>query len=238
MLAVENLNVRYGPVAAVRGISFTCDRGEIVTIVGANGAGKSSTLLALAGGLRASVRGEVRLDGMPLRRMPPERRVACGMALVPERRRIFGTLTVRENLQVATAARRDARASRREMTELMERFPALASHAGRQAGLLSGGQQQQLAIARALLTRPRVLLLDEPSLGLAPQVTDEIFALVGALRDDGIGVVLVEQNARRAAAIADKALLLHHGQLVPTGARGQADALDRYFGLNAAGSAE
>lgn len=234
MLTVKDLHVRYGPVEAVRGISFTCDRGEIVTIVGANGAGKSSTLLALAGGLRASVRGDASLDGVPLRRLSPERRVASGLALVPERRRIFGTLTVRENLQVATAVRRDSRASRRDLAELMERFPVLGRFAGRQAGLLSGGEQQQLAIARALLTRPRVLLLDEPSLGLAPRVTDEVFALLGTLRDDGIGVVLVEQNARRAAAVADKALLLHHGRFELADARDDDAAFGRHLGLSAA----
>lgn len=234
MLTVEDLRVEYGPVAAVRGVSFACAEGEIVTIVGANGAGKSSTLLALAGGLRATVRGSVALNGDSLMRLAPEKRVARGLALVPERRRILGTLTVLENMLVATAPRRDRKAARREVEGLLDRFPILRARAASPAGLLSGGEQQQLAIARAILARPRILMLDEPSLGLAPQVIDEVFALVEELRTEGIGVLLVEQNARRAAALADRALLLRQGSIDIVADRDRVGALDAYFGLAAA----
>ncbi|OZD06571.1 MULTISPECIES: ABC transporter ATP-binding protein [unclassified Rhodococcus (in: high G+C Gram-positive bacteria)] len=233
MLKVEDLSVTYGPVAAVRGISFTCDEGEIVTIVGANGAGKSSALLAVAGGLRSGVSGTVTLNGTSLLGLAPETRVARGLALVPERRRILASLTVRENLQVATASRRNKPAAHRQIGEMMDRFPILASRAGGPAGLLSGGEQQQLAIARALLAKPTILLLDEPSLGLAPKVIDDIFALLAELRRDGIGVVLVEQNARRAAAIADRALLLRQGSITAEEDHNHVGALDAYFGLSA-----
>ncbi|NIL78345.1 ABC transporter ATP-binding protein [Rhodococcus sp. B10] len=232
MLTVENLSVTYGPVAAVRGISFSCAEGEIVTIVGANGAGKSSALLAIAGGLRSGVSGTVTVNGAALLTLPPETRVARGLALVPERRRILASLTVRENLQVATASRKDKPAAHRDIRDLMDRFPILAARASGPAGLLSGGEQQQLAIARALIAKPSILLLDEPSLGLAPKVIDEIFALLDELRRDGIGVVLVEQNARRAAAIADRALLLRQGSITAEEDHDHVGALDAYFGLS------
>ncbi len=233
MLSVEALRVQYGPVTAVRDVSFDCLPGEILTLVGANGAGKSSTLLAIAGGLRANVRGSVELDGQPLLKVPPEQRVARGLALVPERRRILATLTVRENLLVATAPRRDKKAARCEVDAMMSRFPILGQRASNPAGLLSGGEQQQLSIARALLAKPTMLLLDEPSLGLAPKVIDEIFALLEELRAEGIGVVLVEQNARRAVAVADRALLLRQGSIYAHGGHDDAAALDAYFGLSA-----
>jgi branched-chain amino acid transport system ATP-binding protein len=233
MLRVDDLSVAYGPITAVRGISLTCAPGEIVTIVGANGAGKSSTLMALAGGLRATVRGSASLDDEPLLGLAPEARVARGLVVVPERRRILTTLTVRENLLVALAPRRDKRAALGDVDRMMARFPILGSRADGHAGLLSGGEQQQLAIARALLARPKVLMLDEPSLGLAPKVIDEVFALLAELRDEGIGVVLVEQNARRAAAVADRAMLLRQGSVDIVADHDRAAALDAYFGLAA-----
>ncbi len=224
----------YGPIAAVRGITFTCAPGEIVTIVGANGAGKSSTLLAIAGSQRATVGGMATLDGVSLMSLAPERRVALGVSLVPERRRILATLTVKDNLLVALATRSDKRAAAREVEGLMSRFPILGRRSTGAAGLLSGGEQQQLAIARALLTRPKILLLDEPTLGLAPQLIDEVFALLIELRAEGLGILLVEQNAHRAAAVADRALLLRHGAVDIAAGRDGAAALDAYFGLAAA----
>lgn len=231
MLRVEDLRVAYGPVVAVRGVSLTCAPGEIVTIVGANGAGKTSTLMGLAGGLRASVTGTATLDDAPVLGVPPEGRVALGLAIVPERRRILTSLSVHENLLVATAVRRDKHAALRDVDAMMQRFPILGQRADQPAGLLSGGEQQQLAIARALVARPKILMLDEPSLGLAPKVIDEVFALVRELRDEGIGVLLVEQNARRAAAVADRAMLLRHGSIDVIADHDRAAALDAYFGL-------
>jgi branched-chain amino acid transport system ATP-binding protein len=231
MLQVDDLHVAYGGIVAVRGLSFSCGAGEVVSIIGPNGAGKSSGLLAIAGGIRANIRGEIYLAGKPLASLPPEKRVAAGLAMVPERRRILATMTVRENLQVATSARRDAKAARREIGEVMSRFPILGARAQQPAGLLSGGEQQQLAIARALLAQPKVLLLDEPSLGLAPQIIDEIFDLLTQLRSDGVGIVLVEQNARRAVAIADRVFLMRQGIPTMADTYGDTALLDAYFGL-------
>lgn len=229
MLRVDSLTVRYGPVTAVRDVSFTCEPGQVVTILGTNGAGKTSTLAGVAGAVAGAVTGSVRLGDVDLSRATPEARVRAGVALVPERRRILSSLTVRENLQVATTSRADARAARRDVDEVMGRFRILADKSASPAGLLSGGQQQQLAIARALLCRPKMLLLDEPSLGLAPQVIDGVFALVGELRAEGLGIVLVEQNVHRAVAVADKTLMLRQGRLHQEDDTSVAD-LDAYFG--------
>lgn len=237
MLEVEGLTVRYGPVTAVRDVSFTCQQGQVVTILGTNGAGKTSTLTGIAGAAPGAVTGSVRLDGVELLRTSPEERVRRGLALVPERRRILASLTVRENLQVAMSSRRDARMSRQELDAVVARFPVLGDRAASPAGLLSGGQQQQLAIARALLCRPTVLLLDEPSLGLAPQVIDGVFALIGELRQEGLGIVLVEQNVHRAVAVADETLMLRQGRLHSEHGTAVAD-IDKYFGWDTTGSEE
>jgi branched-chain amino acid transport system ATP-binding protein len=239
MLEVRDLMVSYGPVRAVRGISFSVDAGEIVTIVGPNGAGKSSTLMTIAGEkCRAAKRGKVQLggsielDGEQLLGQPADRVVRRGVSIVPEGRRIFAALTVEENLAVARAARRDKHEADAETRKLIERFPALGASLHRPAGHLSGGQQQQLAIARALLTKPRLLLLDEPSLGLAPMVVEEVFDIIQELRDEGLAILLLEQNALLAMEIANRSELLRQGLLeeIDSGRDGQ-QMLAAYFGI-------
>jgi branched-chain amino acid transport system ATP-binding protein len=226
VLTVEDLCVSYGGVAAVRGVSFTCSVGEVVAILGPNGAGKSSTLLAVAGALpRAGVSGLVSLDGKRLSGWRAEQVARAGLMLVPERRRIFATLTVRENLILGASSWARRAQAEREALSLLERFDQLAAAASRQAGLLSGGQQQQLAIARALMARPRMLLLDEPSLGLAPELVTTVLAMVGKLREDGIGVLLVEQNAAQAIRLADRTLVMRKGRIEGTAAHHESELL-------------
>jgi branched-chain amino acid transport system ATP-binding protein len=212
-LVVEDLCVSYGAVRAARSISFACEPGQIVTIVGPNGAGKSSVLYAIAGACEGRATGNVSLDGTKLLGMAPEQILRQGMALVPEGRRIFGSLSVEENLQLGTVARRDRTAATKDIQSIYERFPRLAERRMSAGGTLSGGEAQQLAIARALVSRPRYLLLDEPSLGLAPLIVATIFEIVSELRKDGLGIVLVEQNALAAVGLADAALLMLSGEV-------------------------
>jgi branched-chain amino acid transport system ATP-binding protein len=210
-LELEGLEVRHGAVHAVRGLSLTVDRGEIVGLIGPNGAGKSSTLHAVMGAVSASA-GDIRLHGRSLVGRRPEDVARAGVALVPEGRRIFAELTVEENLRLGVAAARngDRRAA---FTRAYELFPVVEEFRKRQAGLLSGGQQQQLAIARALVANPDVLLLDEPSLGLAPQVVDVVFEALQEIRARGIAILLVEQRAQRTVALADRSHVLSNGRL-------------------------
>jgi branched-chain amino acid transport system ATP-binding protein len=210
-LALENLSVRYGAVDAVRGLSLRVDRGEIVGLIGPNGAGKSSTLHAIMGAAPI-VGGDVRRDGRSLVGTRSEEVARGGIALVPEGRRIFGELTVEDNLRLGLAARR-ARPSGPPFAHVFELFPVLHEFRRRHAGALSGGQQQQLAIARALVAEPDVLLLDEPSLGLAPKVVDVVFAALDVIRGEGLAVLLVEQRAQRTVALADRSYVLANGEL-------------------------
>jgi branched-chain amino acid transport system ATP-binding protein len=222
-LVVDRLDVRHGAVHAVRGVSFEVAPGEIVGLIGPNGAGKSSTLHAIMGAVPIAG-GDVRIDGMSLRGRRPEDVARRGLALVPEGRRIFAELTVEENLRLGLAGRRpggDAEAAVRAAYEL---FPVVEEFRRRQAGALSGGQQQQLAIARALVAEPDVLLLDEPSLGLAPRVVDAVFEALEAIRDRGLAVLLVEQRAQRTVAIANRSHVLANGELRLT--LGPEDAAD------------
>jgi branched-chain amino acid transport system ATP-binding protein len=205
---IDNLDVRYGGVHAVRGLSLTVAPGEIVGLIGPNGAGKSSTLHAIMGLAPAS--GSVRLDDRELLGLRPEDVARSGVALVPEGRRIFAELSVAENLRLGRAARRG---SRNTFDWVYELFPIVHEFRSRQAGLLSGGQQQQLAIARALVAEPDVLLLDEPSLGLAPSVVDVVFDALTAIRERGLAVLLVEQCAQRTVATADRSHVLANGDL-------------------------
>jgi branched-chain amino acid transport system ATP-binding protein len=207
VLELDGLEVRHGAVQAVRGLSLTVDRGEIVGLIGPNGAGKSSTLHAVMGVVPAAG-GDVRLDGRSLVGRSPEDVARAGVALVPEGRRIFAELTVEENLRLGTAARRNG-----DVDRVYELFPIVHEFRKRHAGALSGGQQQQLAIARALVAQPDVLLLDEPSLGLAPQMVDVVFDALQQIREQGIAILLVEQRAQRTVALADRSHVLSNGRL-------------------------
>jgi branched-chain amino acid transport system ATP-binding protein len=221
-LVVDRLSVRYGAVDAVRGLSLEVRRGEIVGLIGPNGAGKSSTLHAIMGAAPLSG-GEVRLDGRVLTGRRVEEIARAGVALVPEGRRIFAELTVDENLRLGLAAARNGNADA-AFERAFELFPVVREFRRRQAGALSGGQQQQLAIARALVAEPDVLLLDEPSLGLAPRIVDVVFDALAAIRERGIAVLLVEQRAQRTVALADRSHVLSNGELRLT--LGPADAGD------------
>jgi branched-chain amino acid transport system ATP-binding protein len=207
-LVVEGLEVRYGPVRAVRGLSLEVAPGEIVGLIGPNGAGKSSTLNAIMGAAPIAA-GDVRLGKISLVGRRPEDIARSGIALVPEGRRIFGELSVEENLKLGFAARR----SRGDLDYVYDLFPVVRQFRRRSAGALSGGQQQQLALARALVAEPDVLLLDEPSLGLAPRIVDVVFEALLAIRDRGIAVLLVEQRAQRTVALADRSHVLANGEL-------------------------
>jgi branched-chain amino acid transport system ATP-binding protein len=211
-LSVSGLDVRYGAVTAVRGVSLDVRAGEIVGLIGPNGAGKSSTLHAIMG-LAPITAGDVSVGGESVRGRPPEAVARSGVALVPEGRRIFGELTVEENLRLGLAGRRSATGVGGDLASIFEMFPVVEEYRRRHAGALSGGQQQQLAIARALIARPDVLLLDEPSLGLSPTVTDTVFRALAAIRDQGMAVLLVEQRAQRTVALADRSYVLANGEI-------------------------
>jgi branched-chain amino acid transport system ATP-binding protein len=211
-LVVEGLEVRYGAVRAVRGLSLTVEPGEIVGLIGPNGAGKSSTLHAIMGAAPVTA-GDIRLGGASLLGRRPEDVARSGVALVPEGRRIFGELSVEENLRLGLAGRRSQAGAEEALRRAYELFPIVRDFGRRAAGALSGGQQQQLAIARALVAEPDVLLLDEPSLGLAPRVVDIVFDALAAIRETGLGVLLVEQRAQRTVALADRCHVLSNGEL-------------------------
>jgi branched-chain amino acid transport system ATP-binding protein len=210
-LELTALEVRYGAVAAVRDVSLRVEHGEIVGLIGPNGAGKSTTLHAITGLVPAHA-GDVRLDGRSILGRPPEAIAHEGVALVPEGRRIFADFSVEENLRLGLAARR-GRNGREALAEAYDLFPVLREFRRRSAGALSGGQQQQLAIARALVARPELLLLDEPSLGLAPTLVDEVLGALARIRDRGVTILLVEQRAQRTVALADRTHVLANGEL-------------------------
>jgi len=212
LLEVERLEVRYGTVPAVRNATFSVDRGEIVGLIGPNGAGKSTTLHAIMA-VVPSHGGDVRFAGRSLRGLRPEEISRLGLALVPEGRRIYADFTVDENIRLGLVARGDRNGAKRDLAWIRELFPIVHDARHRQAGALSGGQQQQLAIARALAAGPRVLLLDEPSLGLAPKLVDVVFDALTQIRERGVGVLLVEQRAQRTVALADRTHVLSNGEL-------------------------
>jgi branched-chain amino acid transport system ATP-binding protein len=224
-LVLEDVHVHHGAVHAVRGVSLEVAPGEIVGLIGSNGAGKSSTLHAIMGAATVTG-GDVRLGERTLRGRRPEDVARAGVALVPEGRRIFADLTVEENLRLGLAARRARGALAATLRRVYDLFPVVEQFRRRQAGLLSGGQQQQLAIARALVAEPDVLLLDEPSLGLAPAVVDVLFQALAAIREAGLAVLLVEQRAQRTVALADRSHVLANGELRLTLGPEQADDTD------------
>jgi len=229
LLQIDGLEVRYGPVTAVRGLTLTVSRGEIVGLIGANGAGKSTTLNAVMGLVPASG-GDIRLGGRSLRGRAPEAVARSGIALVPEGRRIFSELTVEENLRLGLAGRRARDGTAADVERAYELFPVVQEFRRRQAGALSGGQQQQLAIARALVARPDVLLLDEPSLGLSPTVVDVVFDALAAIRDSGLAVLLVEQRAQRTVALAQRSHVLANGEVRLTLGPGDAEDTEAMIG--------
>jgi branched-chain amino acid transport system ATP-binding protein len=217
MLEVDDLHVSYGRIRAVQGVSLVVGAGEVVVLIGPNGAGKTTLMKTISGVLRPD-RGQIRFQGATIQGRPPEALVRQGLVLVPEGRAILRHLTVRENLLLgAWSRRRDGAAVREDLERLLGRFPRLAERLSQRAGTLSGGEQQMLAIARALMARPRLLLLDEPSLGLAPLMTAAIFETVGQLRQGGVTVLLVEQNANQALRLADRAYVLETGRIVLEG---------------------
>ena len=211
LLEVSALVVRYGAVTAVRGVDFEVAEGKIVSIVGPNGAGKTSLISAIAG-IVPPAAGSVAFAGKALTGIALEDVVGRGLALVPEGRHIFSSLTVIENLMLGATIRTDAVGVRTDIDRLFERFPILGQRRRQPAGLLSGGEQQQLAIARALLSRPRLLMLDEPSLGLAPAVIEQVYALLRSVREQGVTILLVEQNAERVFGISDQVHVMSGGE--------------------------
>lgn len=214
MLVVEQLNSRYGRIQVLHEINLTVAAGEIVTLVGSNGAGKTTLLRALSG-TQPVMSGRITLDGQEIGALPAHRRVRLGLAQVPEGRQIFNPLTVEENLLVGAWSRNDKLSA--DLDRVLTMFPILAEFRKRAAGMLSGGQQQMLAIGRALMARPRLLLLDEPSMGLAPLLIEQIFKTISDLRKDGVTILVIEQNVQAALAIADRAYVIETGRILLSG---------------------
>ena len=216
MLKVEGLECRYGKVVAVRGLSIEVARGELVALIGANGAGKTTTLKAISGVL-APAAGRVTFEGADITRAPAQDILARGIAHCPEGRRVFPQLSVMENLEMGCYLRTDTTAIAEDMARLFGRFPILAERRTQAAGTLSGGEQQMLAISRALMSRPKLVLFDEPSLGLAPNIVERIFDIIAEIRREGTTVVMVEQNAYAALELADRGYVLEQGRVTLSG---------------------
>ncbi|KAE9629238.1 ABC transporter ATP-binding protein [Parasedimentitalea maritima] len=235
LLSAQGLQVRYGAVEAVRGVSFEIQQGEIVALLGANGAGKSSILNAIVG-LVPTASGQVMFDGRDITGAAPEGLAPAGLTLSPEGRRVFGTLSVSDNLRMGAFGLTD----KDEIAEAWERvydlFPILKERKDQYAGTLSGGQQQMLAVGRALMSNPRLLLLDEPSLGLAPLIMDQIFELIAKLRDQGVTLLVVEQNVAKTLQVADRGYILVSGEIVEAGKTSEltesSSMQDAYLGAN------
>jgi len=216
LLRVSDVRISYGRVPAVHGVSLSVEAGKIAAVVGANGAGKSTLLRAIAG-LNRIDEGSIELEGKPIHGLPAHRRVPLGLSLVPEGRHLFPRLTVRRNLELGAYTRSDAREIRESLDLVLETFPFLKERQEQQAGTLSGGEQQMLAIGRGLMSRPRLLLLDEPSWGVAPMLVARIFETILAINRTGVAVLLVEQNVQRALSIAHRATVIQTGRVVAEG---------------------
>jgi branched-chain amino acid transport system ATP-binding protein len=216
VLALQDVRVFYGAIQAVKGISLEVREHELVTIVGANGAGKTTTLRTISGIYRPRV-GSITFEGKDLATLPSHEIVALGISQAPEGRQIFGSLSVRDNLMLGTTGRGDRAGVPQDLEYVFSLFPVLEERLGQSGGTLSGGEQQMLAIARALMARPRLLLLDEPSLGLAPMLVNRIFAVISRLKETGVTILLVEQNARKALEIADRAYVMETGRVILEG---------------------
>ena len=216
MLKVENLVVKYGMIEAIKGISFEVNDGEIVTLIGANGAGKTTTMHAISG-LIKPVSGSIYLDGTDLTKVQPHKIVSMGLAQVPEGRRVFAQETVEENLTLGAFFRKDKDKIKADMDYVYDLFPRLKERSSQLAGTLSGGEQQMLAMGRALMADPKIMLLDEPSMGLSPLLVSEIFSIIEEINKKGTTVLLVEQNAKRALAIANHAYVLETGTITLQG---------------------
>jgi branched-chain amino acid transport system ATP-binding protein len=216
MLEVNNVHAYYGNIHALKGISLTVEEGEIVTLIGANGAGKSTTLNTICGLLRPHS-GAVRLEGEEIHTLPPHEVVGRGVSQAPEGRRIFGRLTVQENLEMGAFLRSDSEGIQRDMRRVFDLFPRLEERRRQLGGTLSGGEQQMLAIGRALMAHPRLLLLDEPSMGLAPLLVEDIFRVIRQLNREGTTILLVEQNALMALSVAKRGYVLETGEVVLAG---------------------
>lgn len=215
MLSVENLKVSYGAIEAIKGISFDVNDGEIVVLIGANGAGKTTTLHAISKLLPSS--GKIELDGKDISNLSPEKIVKLGLAQVPEGRRVFANQSVIENLKLGAYLRKDKEEIAKDLEHVYELFPILKQRSNQLAGTLSGGEQQMLAIGRALMAKPKVLLLDEPSMGLSPLLVKEIFSIIKEINALGTSILLVEQNAKMALSIASRAYVLETGKIVISG---------------------
>ena len=235
MLELKNISARYGAITALRGISLSVSQGELVALLGVNGAGKSTTLATIAGVLRPW-QGDIIFEGSSILGKSPEQIARRGISLVPEGRDIFPSLTVEENLRLGAFTRSEKTEYNRNLSEAFELFPVLKERLPQPGGTLSGGEQQQLAIARALMSGPRLLMLDEPSLGLAPALVDQIFELIARLHQRGVTILLVEQNVNRSLEIVDRAYLMNTGlienQGTPQQLRTHADIEGIYMGVN------
>ena len=216
LLKVTDLEVSYGGIDALRGISFDVEEGEIVTLIGANGAGKSTTLRTICGLVRPSA-GRIVYDGRDITSQSTQRIVSEGIALVPEGRRVFDNLTVKENLLIGAYLRKDKESIQADVEHIYELFPRLKEREWQSAGTLSGGEQQMLAVGRAMMTRPRILMMDEPSLGLAPLIVKDIFSIIRALNETGMTILLIEQNANAALRCAHHAYVLETGRITMSG---------------------
>jgi branched-chain amino acid transport system ATP-binding protein len=216
LLEIKNMSVHYGRIQAIDDLTISVEEGEVVTLIGANGAGKTSTMRAVAGLLSLSS-GSITLNGEDITKLKGHRRVQRGISLAPEGRGIFPAMTVLENLDMGAYGRKDKAAVKEDQERVFDLFPRIKERLSQKGGTMSGGEQQMLAIGRALMSRPRILLLDEPSMGLAPQFIRQVFAIIRQVNEQGTTVLLVEQNANQALALADRAYVLETGQITHTG---------------------